>query len=181
MKHIFAIIMLLSVLALEAQEPRYQTYSTALTVAGTKNGSNVEWTNKDINVILNYKTGDFKATINEADFRNSSQKKPQQGDNIFDDGKTFILSGVFPISDLINQQSITASYTTELQLTTQDESLFEPIMFNMTVTKPGEGQANYRIFVLTGQLYKDEFDLPAFEGMDNNIEIRLFFNAFWQD
>ncbi|MCF8347866.1 MAG: hypothetical protein K9G61_03550 [Bacteroidales bacterium] len=181
MKHLFIFIMLASVLVLEAQEPRYQTYSTALTVAGTKNSSNVEWTNKDINVVLNYKTGDFKATINEADFRNSSQKQPEQGENIFDDGETFLLSGVFPISGLINQQSVTASYTTELQLTTQDESLFESIMFNMTVTKPGEGQANYRIFVLTGQLYKDEFDLPAFEGMDNDIEIRLFFNAFWQD
>ena len=171
MKYILFTLALIVYLAGTAQEPRYQTYSTALTVLGTKNDTDIEWTNKNINIVLNYKTGDFKATLKESDFANSTKKNNQENLNMFGDGNVFTLTGIFPINELLNQQQTTASYSIELQLQNEDGSLFESILFNTSVTKPGEGQLNYRIFVLTGTLQKQEFDLPVFEGMDNELSI----------
>jgi len=166
---------------LNAQEPRYQAYSTSLTIIGTKNGNDLQWENKNINIALDYKTGEFVAALKGSDFSDKRAGQPPVDSAEASPDRIFNLSGTFPVDALINQQAINAGYDVELQLANEDQSLLETILFKMTVTKPGEGQAQYRIFVLTGTLYADELQLPAFEGLDNDIRIQLFFNAYWEN
>ncbi len=175
----FSMLLLLS--GLKAQEPRYQTYSTSFTIVATKDGQDMEWRNKKIDMVLNYQTGDFIANIKGSDFSNKNQGQAANNISEASPDKIFKLSGIFPIDALINQQTTHANYQIELQLTNEDESVFERIMFDMSVTKPGDGEASYRIFILTGTLYANQIQLPAFEGMDNEIKLQLFFNAYMQN
>ncbi len=51
----------------------------------------------------------------------------------------------------------------------------------MTTTRPGSSSAgNYRIFSLHGILYNDQLDLPFFTGFNNEIEIYINFNGFFE-
>ncbi len=181
MKTILLITLTSLVFQLKAQEPRYQAYSTSLTIIGTKNGKDLQWENKNINIALDYKTGEFVAALKGSDFSDKKAGQPAVDNAEASPDRIFKLSGTFPVDALINQQTINANYDVELQLTNEDVSLFETILFKMAVTKPGEGQAQYRIFVLTGTLYADELQLPAFEDMNNEISIQLFFNAYWEN
>lgn len=180
-KFILFCAVMFTVIGSMAQESHYQTYSTSLTIIATKDGHDLQWENKQIPIVLNYKTGDFVATIKGNDFADKGAGQPMVDTAAASPDRVFTITGVFPVDNLIDQQEINAQYTVELQLTNNDNSLFETILFKMDVTKPGAGQANYRIFVLTGTLYANDLDLPAFAGMDNEITLQLFFNAFWQD
>jgi hypothetical protein len=62
MKNLILVITLVAIaLNIKAQEPRYQAYSSSLTILAVKDGQKIEWHNKNINMALNYKTGDFIA------------------------------------------------------------------------------------------------------------------------
>jgi len=181
MKTILVITLAVLTFHLKAQEPRYQAYSTSLTIIGTKNGKDLQWENKNINIALDYKTGEFIASLKGSDFSDKKAGQPAVDDAEASPDRIFDLSGTFPVNALINQQATTANYDVELQLTNEDDSLFETILFKMTVTRPQEGQAQYRIFILTGTLFADQLQLPAFNGLDNEISLQLFFNAYWEN
>lgn len=182
MKNLILVITLVAIaLNIKAQEPRYQAYSSSLTILAVKDGQKIEWHNKNINMALNYKTGDFIANIKGSDFSDPRSGQPELDDAEASPDRLFKLSGIFPIDALTDQQTTNANYEVELQLTNQDDSLFETILFKMNVTKPGDGDLSYRIFVLNGTLYAYDLQLPVFEGMDNEISLQLFFNAYWED
>ena len=90
-----------------------------------------------------------------------------------------MLVGIMPIDQIINQKIINQEYDIELQLINNDISLSEVLNFKMNIMLPNQGPDNYRVFTLTGTLYNDVLNLKAFKGYDNEVEIRLMFNAFW--
>lgn len=160
------------------QAPKYQTYSANLLIIATKEGENYQWQNKNITVTLNYKTGNFKAIIRNSDFYNKQTDIRVAEDSISGNSE-FMLVGIMPIDQIINQKTINQDYDIELQLTNNDISLSEMLNFKMNIMRPDQGPDNYRVFTLTGTLYNDTLNLRAFKGYDNEVEIRLVFNAFW--
>ena len=177
-QHIILLMLTVSSLLFYAQSPQFQTYSADLVLIATKDGENVQWQNKDIKVTLNYRTGDFKAIINNSDFFNKETNIKVSEDSIVYD-QEFIFTSIFPIDQIINQKAINQYYDTEIQLINYDMGLTEMINFRMNVMRPNQNAGAYRAFTLTGTLYNDEVNLPAFEGYDNEIEIRIMFNGFW--
>lgn len=175
----FILISLLTCnLFIYGQAPRYQTYSSNLLIIATKSGEDYQWENKDITVTLNYKTGNFKATIHNSDFYNKQTNVRVKEDSISGSSE-FQLIGIMPIERIINQKVINQGYDIELQLINNDISLSEMLNFKMNIMRPSQGSGNYRVFTLMGILYNDTLNLPAFKGYDNEVEIRLLFNAFW--
>lgn len=160
------------------QAPKYQTYSANLLIIATKGGENYQWQNKNITVTLNYKTGNFKAIIHNSDFYNKETDIRVNEDSISDNSE-FMLIGIMPIDQIINQKIINQEYDIELQLINNDISLSEMLNFKMNIMRPNQGPDNYRVFTLTGTLYNDTLNLPAFKGYDNEVVIQLMFNAFW--
>ena len=179
MKRYFVFILLIaSNLLVLGQAPKYQTYSANLLIIATKGGEDHQWQNKNITVTLNYKTGNFKAIIHNSDFYNKQTDIRVKEDSI--SGNTeFMLVGIMPIDQIINQKIINQEYDIELQLINNDISLSEVLNFKMNIMLPNQGPNNYRVFTLTGTLYNDVLNLKAFKGYDNEVEIRLMFNAFW--
>ncbi len=177
-KYIILIVLTISSLVFYAQEPQFQTYSADLLIVATKDGDNVQWQNKDIVVTLNYRTGDFKAIINNTDFYNKQTNMKISEDSISISSE-FLFVGIMPIRDIVNQKAINQDYDTELQLINYDMDLTEMINFKMNVMRPNQNAGAYRVFTLTGTLYNYELNLPAFEGYDNEVEIRIMFNGFW--
>ncbi len=161
-----------------AQAPKYQTYTADLLIIATKNGDNIQWENKDIVVTLSYKTGDLKVIINNSDFYNTQTYSRVKEDDILDNSE-FIFSGNLPIDQINNQKTTNQSYNTELQLINNDMSLSEEINFKMDIMRPNLNNENYMVFTLSGVLYNNELNLPAFRGYDNEVELRLIFNVFW--
>ena len=177
-KYLFFIAMLICTTFTFAQGPNFQTYSADLLVIATKGGENIQWQNKDIRVTLNYKTGSFKAVINNNDFYNKQTNIKVSEDKISSNTE-FLIIGNMPINQIINQKLINQNYDVELQLTNKEISFSETINFKMNIMRPSQNASSYRVFTLTGVLYNDELNLPAFKGYDNEVEVHIIFNAFW--
>ncbi|MFK5856008.1 MAG: hypothetical protein QM503_07750, partial [Bacteroidota bacterium] len=135
-----------------AQTQQFQTYTADLLVIATKGGENVQWQNKDILVLLNYETGDFKVTINNGDFYNK-QTNIRVNESSMSDNSKFIFEGNLPIRKIINQKAINQGYDVELQLTNNDISFSEIVNFKMNVMRPNQTPKSYRVFTLSGVLY----------------------------
>jgi len=177
-KYLIVIALIVTNLYCYTQEPMFQTYSADLLIIATKEGKDFQWQNKDIAVTLNYKTGDFKAIIHNNDFVNKQSNIRANEDSISNNSE-FMLIDIFPIDRIIDQKAINQDYDIELQLVNNDISLSEMLNFKMNVMRTNQNAGSYRVFTLTGTLYNDELNLPAFRGYDNEVEIRLMFNGFW--
>jgi len=176
--HILLLALIINSLLSFSQSSQFQTYSANLLVIATRGGENFQWENNDILVALNYKTGDFKAIINNSDFYNKKTNIKLAADSISNDSE-FLLTDVMPIDKILDQKAINQDYDVELQLTNEDISLSKMLNFKMNVMRPNQNADSYRVFTLSGTLYNHELNLPAFAGYDNEVEIRIMFNGFW--
>lgn len=179
MKIVFTYLILLCSLLSISQDGNYQTYSASMTIFASKDGTDYQWTNKEILVNLNYKTGDFKLLLNKSDFlqKDSSANFNQKHNTA--NNHQFNFSGVFPIDQILNQKTTNKSYNIELQLENESFDFFTTVNFNMTVIRTSQKAGSYRVFTLDGSLNNDDLNLPEFEGYDNEISTRIIFNAFW--
>ena len=159
------------------QEVRYQTYTAQLKISAFKDGENYQWENKNITTVLDYRTGDFITRLKNKDFRSTVQPELNQQDSVPEELE-YIFKGILPITEIINQRSISQTYPVELQLICDYLRLDETLGFEMTITRPSTNSGNYRIFSLHGKMYNDELQLPAFNGFDNEIELWILFNAY---
>lgn len=175
------LILGLSTHFISAQEAGYVTYSSSIKLIALQGNDTYEWENKNSVVVLNYKTGDFIARLKNSDFYNPLHPAPSDPD-LAEEEREFLFKGIFPINDLINQKSTNQKYNIELQLICDDLRLNEPVNFEMTVTNPnpGNSQKGYRIFTLQGILYNDQLNLPTFIGFDNEVELFINFNGFFE-
>lgn len=170
------LIILTGTLTTYAQQSKYQTYTSKMSLIGIKNTEKIQFDNNNITVQLDYKTGEFISRLKNTDFRLKDSFYENNG--VKTDERELILKGILPINDIINQKSKVANYKTELQLIDGDEIYH--INYDLQIQKPGGGNANYRIFLMKGTIYNDETQFPAFEGFENEISMILSFNAFWK-
>ena len=177
-KYSLSTILVICSMFIFGQAPMFQTYTADLLVIATKDGINQQWQNKDIRITLNYETGAFKTVINNSDFYNKETNSRIKENDISNDTE-FIFEGNMPINQILNQKTINQDYDIELQLTNDDINFSEVINMKMNIMRPNQNSNSYRVFTLTGILYNDELNLPAFKGYDNEVEIRIIFNAFW--
>ncbi len=159
-----------------AQQAKYQTFKAKMTLLGEKDGKQQQWDNNDITVALDYESGNFISKLKNTDFLNKETYNTLQNEE--NEERELKLTGTFPIERIIDQKPINATYNVEMELTTPDDSFI--LNCNIEVTKPGEGQKGYRIFIMRGIIYNDETNFKAFEGYENEITIILAFNAFWK-
>jgi len=164
---------------LSAQQSNYRTYSSVVKLSAFQGSENYQWENKDNVVFLDYKTGDFLVKLKNKDFYNTLNPEPADPDDEQEE-REFVFKGIFPIRDIINQKITTQNYDVELQFICDDLRLNETVNFKMTITRPGTSQQNYRIFMLQGILYNDIVNLPYFEGFNNEIEIFINFNGYFE-
>ncbi len=176
MKHIILISLLLIFFSGRTQEAKYQTYSADLEIIATKDGVDYQWQNSDILVNLNYKTGKINIEIKSNDFHNKGQTKPTE--NLNNDLR-YSLIGYLPIEQVINQKTNTKQYTVELQLINDNIDFSDVLNFTMSVMRTNQQANSYRVFTFVGTLYNDKLQIPAFKEFDNQIDIRIMFNAFW--
>jgi hypothetical protein len=171
-------ILLFMATAVVAQQSKFVTYNSAMKILARNNGEAVEWENTNISVNFDYRTGEFITYLTNTDFANPNADADNTGDDEVQ-RRQLTLEGTFPINDIINQQQATQNYKVELQLRADDLNLSETILFDMTIMQPetGEGKSS-RFFKLSGILYNEETNLPAFIGYDNDIQIWLLFNGF---
>ncbi len=176
------LILLLTVFSINftaAQQPNYRTYSSVIKLSAFKGDKNYQWENKDNVIFLDYRTGDFIVRLKNKDFYNELHPAPVNPDSEVEE-REFIFKGILPIRDIINQKSNSQTYDVELQLICDDLRLNETINFKMTISRPGSSSQNYRIFMLKGILYNDQLNLPSFEGFNNEIEIFINFNGYFE-
>lgn len=160
-----------------AQQAKFQTFKAKMTVVGEKDGEQLQWDNNDITVALDYENGNFISKLRNTDFLNKETYNSLQNEEI--EERELKLTGTFPIEKIIDQKPINATYNVEMELTTPEDIFI--LNFNVEVTRPGEGQKGYRIFIMRGILYNDETNFDAFIGYENEINIILTFNAFWNN
>ncbi len=178
MKYIILLFIVSGNFLMQAQEAKYQTYSANLLIITTKGGENYQWENKDILTTLNYKTGDFKVVVNSIDFYNKESNNQVQNQNNEENTK-YTFKGILPIDQIIDQKMSSQEYTIELQLVNDNIDFSNEVNFKMNIMRTSQQSDSYRVFTLIGKLYNDELELPAFKGYDNEVEIRIMFNAFW--
>jgi len=176
---IFLLLFSIAFTTAAAQTTRYQTYTAVMKITATKDGQQYQWENKRISVVLDYKTGNFTCRLKNTDFYD-----PGHPQNFFETDTVlnqleYTLSGIFPIRNIINQQTIRQDYKVELQLTNQELMLNQTILFDMSILRPNpSGDGNYRVFTLEGKMNNAETELPAFRKFDDGINIRLGFNGY---
>jgi hypothetical protein len=176
---LFSIILGLSTSLLTAQQPAYKTLRSSIKLVAFQSEETNQWENTENTVFLDYKTGDFKVRLKNQDFYNPLHPAPTNPD-LEQEEREFLLQGILPINNIINQKNTNQNYNVELQLICDDLRMNETIQFNMTITKPGSASQTYRIFSLKGILYNDQLNLPFFEGFDNEIEMFINFNGIFE-
>lgn len=165
---------------ISAQQAGYRTYSSTTKLVAKQGDQSYQWENSNNTVYLDYKTGDFKARMKNRDFYNPLHPAPSDP-NLEQEEREFIFQGILPIYQIINQKNINQQYNVELDLVCDDLRLFETVNFSMTITRPNSSSGNnYRIFSLQGILYNDQLNLPFFEGFNNEIELFIIFNGFFE-
>ena len=173
------IILSLPACLLIAQQPGYKTLRSSIKLIAVEGDETYQWENTDNTVFLDYKTGDFKVRLTNRDFYNPLHPEPEDPD-LNEEEREFLLQGMLPINDIINQKNTSQNYQVELQLICDALRMNETIQFDMKITKPGSSSQSYRIFVLKGILYNDQLKLPLFEGFDNEIEMLINFNGIFE-
>jgi len=177
----FVILFLTQILFLSAgvfaQQAKYQTFKAKMTLIGEREGEQKQWDNDNITVALDYETGNFISRMYNTDFI----EKYAGGDIPEDEfnKEDIVLKGTFPIERIIDQKPITASYDVEMELTTPADTFI--LNFTIEVSRPGEGKAAYRIFLMRSTLYNDQTNFKAFKGYENEISMLLAFNAYWNN
>ncbi len=175
MKYITILFLFISIFT-TGQGVKYQTYSADLLIIAHKDGQDFQWQNKDILASLNYKTGDLKIEIKNTDFFNKeSKEKLIDEDEVIE----YTFKGMLPIEQILDQKPNTKEYIIELQLVNDDIDFSYLVNFKMNVMRTSQQSGSYRVFTFSGTLYNDELQFPAFKGYDNDVEIRIMFNAFW--
>lgn len=150
-------------------------------ILGEKDGESFEWENKNITVKLDYRTGEFVSHLTNSDFINAALPSDQQSETNTDE-RRFTIKGTFPIDEIIDQEQINQNYGVELQLENDDLMVSKTLLFEMLITRPeSNNDVTYRTFSLTGKIYNDELNLPAFEGFEHEIELWLIFSGFMND
>lgn len=162
-----------------AQQANYRTYSSVVKLSAFQGDENYQWENKDIVVFLDYKNGDFLVRLKNKDFYNKLHPEPADPGEEQEE-REFLFKGILPIRDIINQKSNSQTYDVELQLICDDLRMNETVNFKMTISRPGSSSQNYRIFMLQGILYNDLLNLPLFEGFNNEIELFINFNGYFE-
>ncbi len=176
------ITVLIAVLFLNArsQQATFRTYSSVIKLSANQGDNNYQWENKDNVIFLNYKTGELIVRMKNADFYNPVHPAPVDS-SLEDEEREYVFKGILPIRDIINQKTNTQRYDVELQLICEEMRLNESVNFEMTIMRPGNSaEQNYRIFSLKGILYNDRLNLPYFENFDNEIEIYINFNGYFE-
>ena len=176
------LILLITGLTLNAssQQANFRTYSSVIKLIAYQGSEKYEWENKDNVVFLNYKTGDLIIRLHNKDFYNPLHPAPADTGTKTED-REYIFKGILPIRDIINQKTNTQKYTVELQLICDELRLNEPVNFEMTIMRTGNSaDQNYRIFSLNGILYNDKLNLPLFEGFNNEVELFINFNGYFE-
>lgn len=161
-----------------SQSPKFQTLSAQIEIVASKDGNDHTWKNSNILVNLNYKTGAINIKLKNSDFY-EDQSSFNDLSNDAGEKLEYILKGFLPINEILNQKTYNQDYTVELQLTNDDIDFSKELNFQMNVMRTSQNSDSYRVFTFTGTLYNDEVRLPAFKGYDNEVDVRIFFNAFW--
>lgn len=174
MKYITILLLFVSIVA-GAQGVKYQTYSADLLIIAHNDSQDFQWQNKDILASLDYKTGDIKIEISNNDFYNKETQAKVVDEN---DEIIYNFIGILPIDQILNQKPSSQDYTVELQLKNDNIDFSEVVNFRMNVLRTSKQSGSYRVFTFSGVIYNDELELPAFKGYDNEVEIRIMFNAF---
>ncbi|NQU32175.1 MAG: hypothetical protein HQ521_02980 [Bacteroidetes bacterium] len=164
----------------QAQEPGYQTYSANMIIVANVGSENHEWENNKIMVNLNYKTGNIRIDLKNIDFYSKASLVEVNNDTTLNSTK-FTLKGILPIEQIINQKTYNQEYITELQLINDNIDFSVEVNLKMNIMRTSQQSGSYRVFTLMGTLYNDEINIPAFKGYENEIEIRITFNAFWNN
>ena len=160
-------------LAIFSQTRQFQTYSAAITISAFKDGENYRWQNKNIQVRLDYKIGNFITRLTNNHFTDISQTPAAVSDSTGEQLE-YTFTGHFPVNEIKDQKQIKRNYQVELLINCDALSLREPVLFDMQVTRPSQGnQGSYIIFSLHGKLDNSVLDLPAFKGFDDEIEIEV--------
>ena len=173
---IFSILSLIN----QAQEPAFQTYSAKMLLIATMGSENHQWENNDIMVNLDYKTGAFRIDLKNNDFYNLKENNSATNDSITEDLK-YTFKGILPIDQIINQKTSNQEYTIELQLVSENIDFSQEVNFKMNIMRTSQQSGSYRVFNLSGTLYNHELNLPAFRNYNNEVEMRVMFNAFWNN
>ncbi len=174
---LIAIILLAMSTTLCSQQDQLVANSTVMRITGVKDGQRLEWENKNVAVMLNYKTGIFISKIKNTDLQNT-EADPLKGRDTDLNERVFILSGTFPINDIINQHQEQQHYKVELELENEELEIKESILFDIVVNRPESGSDNnFRVFSMNGVLQNDRLGLPAFEGFEDEIGLWLMFSG----
>jgi hypothetical protein len=158
----------------------YQTQKTTIKIGVMKDGEQYILENTDINLSLDYGVGNLRVRLENKDFSNLRENSPSTIDSP-DMEREYLISGILPINEILNQKQITEQYFVELNLFNRELNINHPVRYDLTVSTPNPSinQAKFRRFILHGTLYNSELQLPYFEGFDDEIEIWIKWTAYY--
>lgn len=170
---------MLSVLSI-AQNAKYQVYSAELTAIAKKGDTTTNWNNKNIIVNLNYQNGNLNIKVYSKDITNDDPEIDFI-ENTDNQPTVFNLSGIVPVEEIINQKQTSKDYNIELELVNTELNVSQIVNFTMNIVKPQQVSKQYRIFTLVGSFYNDKVEIPAFKNYDDEVVLKILFNAFWNE
>jgi len=149
------------------KDQKFQIYAT-------RNGEQVHKSTREINVLLNYVTGEFYCGIQQKDLQLFTDE--ELPDDVERPERSYMtIKGIMPVESMQYDNATDQQYKVEMNFTVLEEEA--PVVFDVHV-KNYKQSGGFRQFMGSADLNLSDFGITEFEGYDPNLKLVFSFQAF---
>jgi hypothetical protein len=174
MKHWFVLLPITLCLHSNAQDAAI--FNTNLQIFASLNNSPMAWATDIVDVHVNTQTGEFVAHIVIDDLRLAIVNPDWAGSNGENKGKSFTLTGILPISDVINNNNSVVDLNVELTANFNNLSYQTP--FTFTVLRMSANNNKGFSVMCRGSVSISKLQINNLKNFDDTLGISLSFTGY---
>ena len=143
-------------------------------IYASRNGEQVHKSTKELNVLLNYVTGEFYCGIQQKDLQLFSDE--ELPDDVERPDRAYMkINGIMPVESMQYDVATDQQYKVEMSFTVLEQEA--PVVFDVYV-KNYQQSGGFRQFIGSADLNLRDVGMTEFVGYDPNLKLVFSFQAF---
>ena len=143
-------------------------------IYASRNGEQVHKSTKELNVLLNYVTGEFYCGIQQKDLQLFSDE--ELPDDVERPERAYMkINGIMPVESMQYDVATDQQYKVEMSFTVLEQEA--PVVFDVYV-KNYQQSGGFRQFIGSADLNLRDVGMTEFVGYDPNLKLVFSFQAF---
>jgi len=144
-------------------------------IYATRNGEQVHKFTKELNVLLNYVTGEFYCGIQQKDLQLFNDE--ELPDDVERPDRPYMkIKGIMPVESMQYDAASDQQYKVEMSFTVLEE--MAPVVFDVYVKNYQQTSGGFRQFIGSADLNLYDLGITEFAGYNPNLKLVFSFQAF---